>query len=57
MIPRSAGQAQDTRIAGRRRNGQWELMAWRNDVIIARASGPDFHTAFKHLIHHAGAFT
>ena len=48
---------QDTRIAGRRRNGQWELMAWRNDVIIARASGPDFRAAFDHLILHAGAFT
>lgn len=54
---RSRPVNQDTRVAGRRRNGQWELMAWRNDVIIARASGPDFRKAFNHLILHAGAFT
>ena len=47
----------DIRVAGRRRNGQWELMAWRNDVIIARANGSNFHEAFKHLLVHAGAFT
>ena len=40
----------DIRVAGKRRNGQWNLVAWRNDVIIARASGPDFRTAFTALI-------
>lgn len=46
----------DIRVAGKRRNGQWELMAWRNNVIVARASGTDFRTAFNHLIIHAEAF-
>ena len=52
-----AGMSADIRVAGRRRNGQWELMAWRNDVIIARASGSNFHDAFNHLLLHAGTFT
>lgn len=47
----------DIRVAGKRRNGQWSLVAWRNDTIIARASGTDFHTVFKHLINHAETFT
>ena len=53
----SQHMSHDTRIAGRRHNGQWNLVAWRNDVIIARASGSDFRTAFTALVLHAGKFT